>query len=77
MKRRFTQIDTIKFVYEESSPMQAKMYMKSLDNNDKTFSCFSEMIDLMSDMDDVLLEPSQSSVDKILVYAKKSRKVAS
>jgi hypothetical protein len=64
-------------VYEESSPIQAEMYMKSLDTNDKTFSSFSEMIDLMSDMDDALLEPSKSCVNQILLYAKKSREVAS
>jgi hypothetical protein len=77
MKKNSTQIDTINFVYNESSPIQAETYMKSLDKNDSIFSFFSEMIGLMSNMDDSILEPSKSSVDQILLYAKNARRIPS
>lgn len=77
MRKNSTQIDTINFVYNESSPIQAETYMKSLEKNDSTFSFFSEMIDLMSNMDDAMLEPSKPSIDQILLYAKNARRIPS
>lgn len=75
MMKHSTQIDTINFVYNEMTPAQSQKFMRDLERNESQFSYFSEIIDLMSQMDDAAMAPSKQSIDNILNYAQKTRKV--
>ncbi|HTF80392.1 MAG TPA: hypothetical protein VL947_01660 [Cytophagales bacterium] len=56
---------------------KAQQYLTALDNNDELFTYFSEVIALMSDLDEAPISPSKSAVDAIVAYASKARKVIS
>lgn len=77
MVKHSTQIDTINFVYNEMSSAESQNYIKDLSQNECKSSFFNEMIGLLSEMDSFLINPSNECIDRILIYARKSREANS
>ncbi len=75
MTKCSTQIDTIKFVYNEMSVSESKEFLKKLDTNENDYTFFNDLVGLMTELDQLKLEPSDKCLTNILDYSKNKKKV--
>lgn len=70
MIKTFTQIDLIRFLYHETSEEETKEINKALLCESELQEQFKELKDLRKELDALHLEPSPTSVQNIINYAK-------
>lgn len=70
MIKTFTQIDLIRFLYHETSEEETKEINKALLCESELQEQFKELKALRKELDALHLEPSPTSVQNIINYAK-------
>jgi hypothetical protein len=71
MIKTFTRIDLIRFLYKETTREEEKKIKKALLIDSELLEEFNNLKKLIRKIEDVKLEPSDESVEKILMYSKK------
>jgi hypothetical protein len=69
-KKQVTKNDILSFVYHETQPEEKPAYLKKLSEDIDLNDFFGEVVDLMSELDKIELEPSTKSVKNILKYSR-------
>jgi len=73
MNRTFTMNDLIEYAYNEKQMLDNVLIQDSIDNNLDTKMEFDSIVDVMSKLDEVKLEPSKDALSKILKFARNSQ----
>ncbi|HLF33979.1 MAG TPA: hypothetical protein VI583_07065 [Cyclobacteriaceae bacterium] len=71
MIKTFTRIDLIRFLYKETTREEEKKIKKALLIDSELLEEFKNLKKLIRKIEEIKLEPSNESVEKILLYAKK------
>lgn len=70
MTETFTQNDVIRYLYNETSPAEKQQIKSALRWDNDLAEFYHEMRQLTSQMNEIVMEPSQRSVDAIMAHAK-------
>lgn len=70
MKKTFTFDDLIRYAYNETSLAESVEIRQAIDEDTSLCEEYVRLIDTLLQMDTLLIDPPQASVDKILEYSK-------
>ncbi|SMO84802.1 hypothetical protein [Solitalea koreensis] len=74
MTEIFTQEDLVRHLYTEDTPEEAEMMENSLAVNEALTESFQNFVNIKEALNQILIEPSQITVENILNYSVSTRK---
>ena len=73
MIKTTTQNDLILYAYNENGLLDADRVQRSIDGDPLVHEEFNEIIETLNTLKDVQMEPSESSIEKILAFSRATK----
>jgi len=73
MIKTTTQKDLVLYAYNEAGLTESDRVQRSIDGDPLVQQDFQEIISAMDSLDQIKLNPSQESIDKILAFSRSSK----
>jgi len=70
MIKTFTQTDSIRYVYHETTEEENDQINRALLRDSDLRALYSEVRETLKDLDAAMMQPSESTIEKILDYSK-------
>ena len=77
MKQNFTPNDLIRFIYHEVTPDEGERIRKWVSENPDAATDLNQLMEVVTEMDLISMQPSESSIGIILDYSRENVEEAS